>query len=152
MMRTRIAVVLLAFGAGMAGMGAGAIAPAQAAGPAAVQSKVLLQTETSWDGSALAAYPAGKPEMSVLRISIPPNTALAWHTHPMPNAAYVLSGDLLVEKKEGGQKKRIKSGEVLPELVGVAHRGVTGKSGAVLIVFYAGTKGMPLSEPVKASR
>ncbi len=111
-----------------------------------VTVETLMDTGESWDGTAYQAYPAGPPELTVLKISIAPNTALPWHTHPMPNAAYVMSGELLVEKQEGGATKRLVAGDVLPEMVHARHRGVTGASGVVLIVFYAGTKGMPLSE------
>lgn len=65
----------------------------------------------------------------------------------MPNAAYVLSGELTVEKKDSGEKKTLSAGQVLPEMVGALHRGLTRDSPAVLIVFYAGAKGMPLSQP-----
>ena len=114
-----------------------------------VTSEVLLKTESAWDGTAYLRYPDGPPELTVLKITIPPRTELPWHQHPMPNAAYVLSGDLTVERREGGQVKQIKSGDVLPEMVNAAHRGRTGDSPVVLIVFYAGTKGMPLSSVVK---
>lgn len=106
----------------------------------------LMQTSQSWDGTAYERYPAGPPELTVLRITIPPRTALPWHTHPMPNAAYVVSGELLVEKQKDGATRRLVAGDVLPEMVGPVHRGVTGDAGVVLIVFYAGTKGMKLSE------
>ncbi|MGE0223840.1 MAG: cupin domain-containing protein [Acetobacteraceae bacterium] len=119
---------------------------AQAADTPSVTVETLLKTEKAWDGVAYEHYPAGPPELTVLKISIPPRTALPWHTHPMPNAAYVLSGELLVEKQEGGLTKRLGPGDTLPEMVGSVHRGVTGEQGAVLIVFYAGTKGMPLSQ------
>ncbi len=111
-----------------------------------VTVETLVKTSTSWDGTDYQHYPAGPPELTVLKITIAPNTALPWHTHPMPNAAYVESGELLVEKREGGATKRLVAGDVLPEMVQARHRGVTGSAGVVLIVFYAGTKGMPLSE------
>lgn len=119
---------------------------AAAAEPTKVQTEVLLRTSASWDGSPYTAYPAGAPELTVLKIKIPPRTQLAWHTHPMPNAGYVLSGEVTVEKRESGQKLLITQGQALPETVGTEHRGITGDSGAELIVFYAGTRGMPLSE------
>ena len=106
----------------------------------------LMQTSQSWDGAAYLRYPDGPPELTVLRITIPPKTALPWHTHPMPNAAYVVSGELLVEKQDGGATRQLVAGDVLPEMVGSVHRGVTGDKGVVLIVFYAGTKGMKLAE------
>ena len=64
----------------------------------------------------------------------------------MPNAAYVVSGELLVEKRDGGQTIRLVAGDVLPEMVNGVHRGVTGDAPVVLIVFYAGARGLPVSE------
>jgi len=52
-----------------------------------IQSETLLRSSSSWDGKPYAAYPTGRPELSVLKITIPPHTALKWHNHPMPNAA-----------------------------------------------------------------
>lgn len=120
---------------------------ASAADAPAVRAETLLQSSTAWDGTPYAAYPAGAPQLTMLKITIPPHTSLPWHTHPMPNAAYVLSGELIVEKQEGGDRRVLTPGQVLPELVGVRHRGTTGSEPVVLIVFYAGTAGMPLSEP-----
>jgi hypothetical protein len=37
----------------------------------------------------------------------------------------------------------------MPETVNTAHRGIVGDQPATFIVFYAGTKGMPLSQPAK---
>lgn len=108
-------------------------------------NEVLLKSASSWDGTSYIRYPDGAPELTTLKITIPPRTNLPWHTHPMPNVAYVLSGELTVEQREGGQSKAIKAGDVLPEMVNIDHRGRTGDSPVVLIVFYAGTKGMPLS-------
>jgi quercetin dioxygenase-like cupin family protein len=120
--------------------------PTHAAAASGVVVENLMQTSQSWDGTAYQRYPAGPPELTVLRITVPPRTALPWHTHPMPNAAYVVSGELLVEKQKDGATRRLVAGDVLPEMVGSVHRGVTGDAGVVLIVFYAGTKGMKLSE------
>lgn len=110
-----------------------------------VTNEALLQSTSSWDGTAYTRYPDGTPELTTLKITIPPRTELPWHTHPMPNVAYVLSGELTVEQREGRQSKTIKAGDVLPEMVNINHRGRTGDNPVVLIVFYAGTKGMPLS-------
>ena len=108
-------------------------------------NEVLLKSTSSWDGTPYIRYPDGTPELTTLKITIPPRTELPWHTHPMPNVAYVLSGELTVEQREGGQSKTIQAGDVLPEMVDINHRGRTGDNPVVLIVFYAGTKGMPLS-------
>ena len=63
----------------------------------------------------------------------------------MPNAAYVVSGELKVEKQDG-QVAHFSKGQVIPETVGVWHRGVTGDQAAELLVFYAGAPSLPLSE------
>ena len=113
---------------------------------AAIQSETLLRSSSSWDGEPYTAYPAGRPELSVLKITIPPHTQLKWHTHPMPNAAYLLSGELTVERKEDGKTRHFTAGQVVAEMVDVLHRGVTGDAPVTLIVFYAGVEGMPLSQ------
>ena len=120
---------------------------AQSGGTAGIRVEKLLETEKSWDGVFYKQYPRGTPQLSVLKITVAPNTALAWHEHPIPNAAYVLSGVLTVEKKATGEKRFLKAGEVLPEMVDSAHRGYTGKEGVTLVVFYAGQRGIPLSKP-----
>lgn len=112
----------------------------------AIERHVLLQSSTSWDGSPYIAYPAGRPELTLLKLRIPANTTLDWHTHPMPNVAYILSGELTVEAKASGQVQLLKPGQTLAEMVDRTHRGTTGDSPVELIVFYAGSPGMPLSE------
>jgi quercetin dioxygenase-like cupin family protein len=64
----------------------------------------------------------------------------------MPNVAYVVSGELKVETKDGGQSIQLKPGDVLPEMVDRLHRGLTSDSAVELLVFYAGTPGLGLSQ------
>ncbi len=109
-----------------------------------IQIETVLQTTSSWDGTPYKAYPAGQPRISVLKITIPPRTKMKWHSHPFPNAGYVLSGDLTVEKRDGTTKHFV-AGEAIAETVNSVHRGVTGEAGTVLIVFYAGNAELPLS-------
>ncbi|OYY65876.1 MAG: cupin [Burkholderiales bacterium 28-67-8] len=126
-----------------------ATANVRAAEASGVKVDVLMQSTTSWDGVPYAAYPAGQTELTMLRITIAPHTTLPWHTHPMPNAAYVLSGELTVEKAEGGLKRQLVAGDVLPETVNSTHRGYTGDQPVVLLVFYAGAQRVPLSRPAE---
>ncbi|MFJ4141895.1 cupin domain-containing protein [Pseudomonas sp. NPDC089734] len=109
-------------------------------------SQILLQSTQSWDGTSYRAYPKGQPELSILKITIPANTTLKWHKHPIPNAAYVLSGELKVQAKKGGKSIRLKAGDTLAEMVDIIHRGATGDSPVELVVFYAGAVGTPLSQ------
>ncbi|CAD6531924.1 cupin domain-containing protein [Paraburkholderia metrosideri] len=122
---------------------------AQTTNPESAVSTVLLKTEHSWDGKLYKSYPAGQPQLTVLKIIIPAHTTLPWHLHPMPNAAYVLSGNLHVESRDGRHKTTLHAGDVLPEMVGSAHRGYTDNSPVELIVFYAGAKGMPTAIKVR---
>ncbi|MCK1792105.1 cupin domain-containing protein [Pseudomonas violetae] len=114
--------------------------------PTAIERKVLLQGSTSWDGTSYTRYPDAVPELSLLKLKIPANTELNWHKHPTPNAAYILSGELTVESRDSGQVRSFKQGEALAEMVDIIHRGKTGDKPVELIVFYAGSQGIPLSE------
>lgn len=114
-----------------------------------IESVTLLKTTKSWDGTTYPAYPSSQPEISVLKIAVPPNSALNWHKHPVINAAYVEKGEIQIERKEDGKTQWVRKGQVLPEMVNTGHRGKTGDQGATLIVFYSGTPDIPLSEPVQ---
>lgn len=111
-----------------------------------IEKEVLLQSSSSWDGTPYASYPQGSPELTLLKLKIPANTELKWHTHPIPNAAYILAGELTVEARDSGQTRVLKQGQTLAEMVNTVHRGKTGDSPVELIVFYAGSPGIALSE------
>jgi quercetin dioxygenase-like cupin family protein len=63
----------------------------------------------------------------------------------MPNAGYILSGELTIQKKDG-TKQHFVAGQAITETVNSVHRGIAGEEPTVLIVFYPGTPGMPLSK------
>ncbi|MDR7286100.1 quercetin dioxygenase-like cupin family protein [Pseudomonas corrugata] len=105
----------------------------------------LLKTTQSWDGAQYRKYPEGQPEVSVLRYKIPAHSSLPWHTHPVVNVAYVISGHLTVIRKDNGKSLLIGPGDVLPEIVGAFHRGESGDEPVELIVFYAGTPTVALT-------
>ena len=111
-----------------------------------IQHQELMRSDASWNGAAYGAYPEGVVEPVVVKITIPAHKELTWHTHPMPSFAYVLSGEITVED-DTGNKKHFTAGEVMPETVHTVHRGFVGDQPAAFIVFYAATKGMPLSQP-----
>jgi quercetin dioxygenase-like cupin family protein len=116
------------------------------------KAKVVLKEESSWDGNIYKSYPEGNPQLSILEITIPPHTALPWHQHPVPNAAYVVSGELTVEDRLTGKSLRVHAGQAFAESVNSSHRGVTGDQQAVVIVTYSGVEGMPLSIPDKGEK
>ncbi len=119
---------------------------------ASAQREVLLQADHSWNGVPYTQYPKGHPELTMLKLTIAPHTALPWHTHPFPNAAYVLSGTLTVHDKVSGKTKVFHQGEAFAETVNDVHRGETGDEPVVLLVTYAGTPGVPTSVPVKGQQ
>jgi quercetin dioxygenase-like cupin family protein len=113
-----------------------------------IEVQELMRADASWNGVAYGVYSEGVAEPVVAIITIPAHKELTWHSHPMPSFAYILSGEITVEDKEGN-KKHFTAGEVMPETVNTAHRGIVGDQPAIFIVFYARTKGMPLSQPAK---
>lgn len=113
---------------------------------AGIKAEILLKADSSWDGIPYTSYLQGQPQVTVVRLTIPPHTVLPWHTHPMPNAAYVVSGQIEVQKQADGLKQTLRPGQTLAEMVDSPHRGVTGDEPTVLILFYAGVVDMPLSK------
>jgi quercetin dioxygenase-like cupin family protein len=107
--------------------------------------KELVKSNLSWDGSPLPAYPAGKPEISILRITIPPGTQLPMHRHPIINAGVLIGGELTVVTKDD-KTLHLQAGDPIVEVVDTWHYGKNeGTQPADIIVFYAGTSGAPLS-------
>jgi quercetin dioxygenase-like cupin family protein len=115
----------------------------------AVRSETLLRSSSSWDGEPYKSYPPGQPELSVLKITLQPHTKLEWHSHPIPSAAYIVAGELTVERKEDGKKQHFFAGQAVSETVDTFHRGVAGNEPVVLIAFYAGNPGVPLTQEPK---
>jgi quercetin dioxygenase-like cupin family protein len=110
-----------------------------------VQVRQILQTTQSWDGVNYQSYPTGQPQLTVLKITIPPNTALHWHHHPVMSVGYVLSGTLMIEKRDSGERIVVHAGQTLAETVQTTHRGFTLNEPVELIVFYAGQVGLPIT-------
>lgn len=110
-----------------------------------VQVVQLIKSTTSWNGHPLPAYPTGKPEITILRITIPPGATVPMHKHPVINAGVLLRGQLTVTT-EAGDVLHLKANHPIIEVVNTWHYGKNeGKTPAELIMFYAGAVGMPLS-------
>lgn len=124
-------------------------------GPLKVASghrEILLQTTQSWNGKPYTHYPTGQPQLTTLKLTIEPHTALPWHTHPFPNVVYVLSGSLTLHDKASGKTHVVHQGEAVGESVDDIHRGETGDEPTVLLITYAGTPGVPTSVPAKGEK
>ena len=106
-----------------------------------VQVDVLAKTSSSWDGSRLPDYPKGAPEITILRIKIPPGVRLAMHKHPVINAGVLLTGELTVIT-EDNKTLHLKAGGSIVEVVNKWHYGKNeGNKTAEILIFYAGARG-----------
>jgi len=117
-----------------------------------IKAEVLVKSTQSWNGKPYGRYPDGQPELTVLHLVLPAHTTLPWHTHPMPNAGYIVSGHLTVEDRASGKKRVMKAGEAFNEQVGTEHRGTTDDEPCTIIVTYAGTPGTPVSVPAAGEK
>ena len=110
-----------------------------------VEVRVLSKTGSSWDGRPLPDYANGRPEITILRIKIPPGAQLPLHEHPVISAGVLLSGELTVVT-EDGRTLHLRAGEAIVEVVNTWHYGKNeGKEPAEIIVFYPGSMGRPIS-------
>lgn len=70
---------------------------------------------------------------------------LPWHKHPVINAGILLKGELTVVA-EDDTILNMRAGDTIVEVVGKWHYGKNeGDEPAEIIVFYAGTQGVPLT-------
>lgn len=124
--------------------------PARADGPTpeaseAAKVETLVRSSRSWNGALLPAYGAGQPQVTILRITIPPGARLPLHHHPVINAGVLLEGRLRVVAASG-QMLELKAGDPIVEMVNTAHYGTNpGPGPARIVVVYAGLEGQPVT-------
>ena len=89
--------------------------------------------------------PDGNPEITILKIIIPPKAKLPLHKHPEINAGVLLKGELTVIS-ETNDTLHLKAGEPIVELVNTWHFGLNdGAEPVEIIVFYAGITETPIT-------
>ena len=106
----------------------------------------LLKTDTTALGQKIV-YPVFQDdEITILKITVPPGESTGWHKHIIPVFAYVLEGTLTVELKDNKIITLTKN-STFSEVRNTYHNGINkGTENVVLIAFYMGEKGKPLSE------
>lgn len=110
-----------------------------------VKVQILAKTSKSWDGKELTSYAKGKPEITILRIFIPPKSQLPLHQHPVINAGVLLEGELTVVTQDL-KKLYLKAGDSIVEVVDKWHYGINeSNETAEIIVFYAGVQDTPIT-------
>ncbi len=111
-----------------------------------IESKVLLKTDSSWNGAKIPAQNIANPETTLVKIKIAPKKSLPIHKHQMINVAYVVKGTLLV-KTTDGKTITLKAGDTIAECIETWHYGENiGEDDVELLVFYIGEKSTPLSD------
>ncbi len=133
-------------------LAATSLSPSHALTIETAKLEVLLKADSSWNGKAYAKYAAGRPELTMLKVTMKPNTALPWHYHPMPNAGYILAGDLTLHDRASGVTHTYHTGQSFAESVNAEHRGEAGPNGAVLLITYSGAPGIPTTVPAKGEK
>lgn len=109
----------------------------------------LLQTTTTAAGQPIAYPKVDDPQVTAVRVEIPPGAETGWHRHPFPCYGYILSGELVVEM-EGGRTEQLKAGQALVEVVNMLHNGRNaGTEPVTLVMFVTGEKDHPFT--VKAA-
>jgi quercetin dioxygenase-like cupin family protein len=110
-----------------------------------VHSVQLIKSSESWNGDLLPPYKTGVPEITILKITVPPKITLPMHMHPVINAGVLLKGQLTVTT-ESGETLRLNPDDPIVEVVDTWHYGTNeGDEPCEIIVFYAGIKGEPIT-------
>lgn len=107
-------------------------------------SELITESNLAWNGDSLPNYPIGKPKISIVKVTIPPNSELPRHYHPVINAGVLLKGKLTVVDIKGNILE-MKAGDPIIEVVNTIHYGKNnGDEPAEILVFYAGAEGMEI--------
>ncbi|GBQ87997.1 hypothetical protein AA23498_0266 [Acetobacter nitrogenifigens DSM 23921 = NBRC 105050] len=114
--------------------------------------EILLEATKSWNGKPYTHFTTGPAELVTIRLTIAPHTVLPWHSHPFPNAGYVLSGTLTLHDRASGDSHTFHAGEAFAESVDDVHRGESGDEPTVLLITYAATPGTPTSVSAKGEK
>jgi len=107
--------------------------------------KELLRTDTTSIGQMITYPNFDSPEVTMLKITIPPGKSTGWHKHNIPVFAYVVKGTLTVEL-EDHRLMKFKEESTFAEMRDTFHNGKNMEdTDLVLIAIYMGGKGQQLS-------
>jgi quercetin dioxygenase-like cupin family protein len=103
--------------------------------------RVLLKTDTTSLGQAIAYPDIENPEVTAIEVTIPPGGETGWHRHPVPGYGYILAGVLTLETEEG-KTFVLTPGSAFAEVVHSRHNGRNlGSEPVKLVAFFTGEKG-----------
>lgn len=128
---------------------AASAASAEQAAQTEPSTEPLVSSTRDWAGATLPAFPAeGQPELTAVRVTIPPGTQLPVHKHPVYNLVYVEQGELTLVLPDQDENNILKvpAGEAFVEVMDKWHFGRNdGDVPTVLVLFYAGIEGTPIT-------
>ena len=105
----------------------------------------VLKTDTTSIGQKIVYPQFANDEVSIVKVTIPPGKSTGWHKHNFPVFAYVLQGALTVEF-ENRKSLQFSENSSFSEVIDTLHNGINyGKEDVILIAFFMGEKGKPLS-------
>lgn len=106
----------------------------------------MLKTDTTSIWQKIHYPSFANDEVSIMKVTIPPGASTGWHKHSFPVFAFVLKGTLTIELPEG-KTKTFAENTTFAEVIDTPHNGKNiGQDTVVLIAFFMGEKGKPLSE------
>jgi quercetin dioxygenase-like cupin family protein len=106
----------------------------------------VLKTDTTSIGQKIVYPNFANDEVSIVKVILPPGKSTGWHKHVFPVFAYVLQGTLTIEV-ENRKAMQFPANSSFSEVLNTLHNGVNnGKEDVILIAFFMGEKGKPLSE------
>jgi quercetin dioxygenase-like cupin family protein len=109
-----------------------------------VQMAPVLKTDTTSIGQNLIYPNLHNDEVHIMKVTIPPGKETGWHKHAFPVFAYVLKGNLTVDINK--KRMQFPEGSAFAEVLNTFHNGKNiGTHDVVLIAFFLGEKGTPLS-------
>ncbi len=94
--------------------------------------------------------PGTNYETTVMKVEFVPDHVVGAHTHPGPEASYVLDGELTLTL-DGQEPKLLQAGATSLFAAGVIHSGKVGPKGVVLLNTYVLEKGKPFITRVDAA-
>lgn len=119
--------------------------PAQQAYNKGVKVETMLKTDTTAIGQKIVFPSSANDEVTIAKVTLPPGTSTGWHKHARPVFAYVVSGVLKVRMQNGKVNEFLPS-STFAEMINTLHEGFNDTTtDVVLIAFYLGEKGQPLT-------
>jgi len=105
----------------------------------------ILKTDTTSIGQKIVYPNFANDEVSIVKVTLPPGKSTGWHKHTFPVFAYIMQGTLTVEI-ENRKSIQFSANSSFSEVINTLHNGINnGTDDVVLIAFFMGEKGKPLS-------